>query len=874
METRANYVIVGLFVVILTVGLFAFALWLEKTQFEVEVAYYDIYFVGPVTGLKKGSIVSYRGITVGTVDDIEIDPKNLERVIVTIDVKANTPIRRDTVASLEVQGIAGVPFILLSGGTEASPPLTTEKGQRYPVIASVPSRIEQVLAGAPATLTLVLVAGAARLLAGAALAVAARMWRPVAFAVGSIAGLASAVPATIVALILVKVLSAHGDASIALLVGALLVTGWAGPYGVIRSELDRLAVMPFTTGARALGVTRARLILRHQLPHLVPLLALNLSQQIVSALVLVAELGVLGVYVATRRRITRAAAPSHVGVPRATLSTLAGVPEWGVPLAKAPPVESLWLGRWLIFAPGIAFAHPGVVIALTSFALARRYTTHDIFSDVTSRWARIAVIVVLGVFALSAVVPQRYAAATSWAATARATQATAGSTSEAFARSGLTPLGADYAVTRHITRVVQTGAATVEVGDVRLEEPWPRPNDPPLGAEVRSYVAAVSGGGSVDAPLVFAARGIVPSDYPPGPPVRPYPSASGLDLGTQIRDYADDYAGLDVQGKVVVLVRFAGIAARERDARGTGYTAGPDPEASIATAVAHGAAAVIFIDPFLPYYRSLMPEAVAGNASAAVAGVKQYADAERLSPPTESSRVPVVVVSAAKGKALLDPLGVDITPLLGWDAFGDASAHATSVSRPLGVSAQVSVPVVHGSADFTSYAGVTPGASVGQGYVVIWAVRRPDAQHPTAAVLARLSAAFAHSGLPVAYVDFDPTLDASANAKAVREAIDGRRIALLVALDRLDGDALTITTPFGDLIPAFEQYAQIAGVPHQSSTTTPSLASLGDSAPLLGVRTVLISGNAKGSGDLRPEGWACVVYLVGRRALGAGVVPG
>jgi phospholipid/cholesterol/gamma-HCH transport system substrate-binding protein len=151
METRANYVIVGLFVVILTVALFAFALWLETTQFEVEVAYYDIYFVGPVTGLKKGSIVSYRGITVGTVDDIEIDPKNLERVIVTIEVQANTPIRRDTVASLEVQGIAGVPFILLSGGTQAAPPLTKEEGQRYPVIASIPSRIEQVLAGAPAT---------------------------------------------------------------------------------------------------------------------------------------------------------------------------------------------------------------------------------------------------------------------------------------------------------------------------------------------------------------------------------------------------------------------------------------------------------------------------------------------------------------------------------------------------------------------------------------------------------------------------------------------------------------------------------------------------------------------------------------------------
>ena len=44
-------------------------------------------------------------------------------------------------------------------------------------------------------------------------------------------------------------------------------------------------------------------VLRHHLPHLVPLLAMNASQQIVASLVLLAELGVLGIVVGPWRII-------------------------------------------------------------------------------------------------------------------------------------------------------------------------------------------------------------------------------------------------------------------------------------------------------------------------------------------------------------------------------------------------------------------------------------------------------------------------------------------------------------------------------------------------------------------------------------------
>lgn len=755
-------------------------------------------------------------------------------------------------------------------------PRPYDPGVVFPLGSDVLGRdiFSLVLSGAPATLTLVLLAGATRLCVGLIMAVAARFWRPAALIVSFAAGLASAIPATIMALLIVKILANQGEASVSLFVGALLVTGWAGPYSVFRAELERLAAMPFTLGASALGVTRRRLILRHQLPHLVPLLALNLSQQIVAALVLVAELGVLGVYVGTTRIINVSESLTHVDPTQVNSSLIADVPEWGGLLANARSVESIWLTRWLIFVPGIAFAMTSLLVALAAFALARRYMTHDIFTDVRSRGAAVAVIFLATLLLASIVIPERYSAAKDWAKAVQEQPALGLSVPDAFAEAGLMSANAtSFAVRRHVSRVVQMARATVEAAGVHLAERWPRQNDPPPGADMRSFVAGMSGGGTVEAPLIFASRGIVPSEYRRGPPARPYPGALGLDLATQLTGYADDYASIDVKGKIVVLVRFLGIAARERGNL-SGYTGGPDPDRSIAGAIDRGAAAVIFIDPLLPYYRAYIQRDVdLSRDPTGVAGVAQYALAERLSPATQSSTTPVVVLDAAKGKQLLAPFGIDITPLLGWDEFGSAAVHASSMSRDLGVSGNVSVPVSYANDDVTSYLGVTPGIDIDRGYVVVWAVRRQGSAHPTSAVLEQVALALAGRALPFAYVDFDPTVDPAANAKAVVDALSGRRIALVVVLDRLDGSILNLVSPFGDLIPAYERYADIIGVPHNSARSTPSVGTLGDNAPLPGVRTVLLMGNQDSTGDLRPAAAALVGYLAGRVALGAEEVP-
>lgn len=153
METRANYIAVGAFVLIMVVGVFAVVLWIARVEFNRERAFYDIYFTGSVTGLAPGSEVRYNGIRVGRVEEIRIDPQNLQQVRVTIELDQAALIKADAVASIEVQGLTGSAYIEISGGSQNAPVLEARAGQRYPVIASRQSGLQRVFASAPEVLT-------------------------------------------------------------------------------------------------------------------------------------------------------------------------------------------------------------------------------------------------------------------------------------------------------------------------------------------------------------------------------------------------------------------------------------------------------------------------------------------------------------------------------------------------------------------------------------------------------------------------------------------------------------------------------------------------------------------------------------------------
>ena len=149
METKANYVAVGAFVLACAIGLVVTVLWLAGTQYSQEYAYYQAYFKGPVTGLGKGTVTRYNGIEVGHVTDVAFDPSDPQRVIATLQVQPNLNIREDSVASIDSQGLTGGVYVGIIGGTANAPLLVTKEGQRYPIIRTKQSTFAQLEQSAP-----------------------------------------------------------------------------------------------------------------------------------------------------------------------------------------------------------------------------------------------------------------------------------------------------------------------------------------------------------------------------------------------------------------------------------------------------------------------------------------------------------------------------------------------------------------------------------------------------------------------------------------------------------------------------------------------------------------------------------------------------
>jgi len=149
METRAHYVAVGAFVLLMITVAFVAVLWLARAQLTTQYATYDIYFTGPVSGLREGAVVEYNGVPAGRVKEIRIDPSNVEQIRVTVEIETNVVIKQDAAANLETNILSGVSYVQIAGGTQDAPILAAERGSRYPVIRSRRSRLASVTARLP-----------------------------------------------------------------------------------------------------------------------------------------------------------------------------------------------------------------------------------------------------------------------------------------------------------------------------------------------------------------------------------------------------------------------------------------------------------------------------------------------------------------------------------------------------------------------------------------------------------------------------------------------------------------------------------------------------------------------------------------------------
>ena len=149
METRAHYVAVGAFVLTMVTLGFVAVLWLARAEFTTQYARYDIYFKGPVTGLRESAPVDYNGVPVGKVTEVGIAPANVELIRVTVAIDRDVVIKVDVRASVETNILSGVSSIELARGTRDAPVLQAKEGERYPVIAARRSELANVAARAP-----------------------------------------------------------------------------------------------------------------------------------------------------------------------------------------------------------------------------------------------------------------------------------------------------------------------------------------------------------------------------------------------------------------------------------------------------------------------------------------------------------------------------------------------------------------------------------------------------------------------------------------------------------------------------------------------------------------------------------------------------
>lgn len=145
MENRLSYILVGLFVILLLgAGVFSIV-WLGNYSEKGTFKFYKVATKESVSGLNDKAPVKLRGVQVGEVRTIAINPQNAEEVLVIIRIEEATPVKEDTYALIEAQGITGLSYIQLQGGTNESPGLKTgTRNEEYGIIYSRPSTFSRL----------------------------------------------------------------------------------------------------------------------------------------------------------------------------------------------------------------------------------------------------------------------------------------------------------------------------------------------------------------------------------------------------------------------------------------------------------------------------------------------------------------------------------------------------------------------------------------------------------------------------------------------------------------------------------------------------------------------------------------------------------
>ncbi|MEN8236000.1 MAG: MlaD family protein [Pseudomonadota bacterium] len=148
METRANYALVGFFVLTLLIGILGFTVWISRVDWT-QGSIYEINFEGSVAGLRENETVTYNGVPIGSVMSIAVNPEKVNLIRVLVEIDRPSLIRENSFATLQGRGITGQIQIKIDGSTPDSPILLSSESQKPPEIPSRTSGFQQVIEEAP-----------------------------------------------------------------------------------------------------------------------------------------------------------------------------------------------------------------------------------------------------------------------------------------------------------------------------------------------------------------------------------------------------------------------------------------------------------------------------------------------------------------------------------------------------------------------------------------------------------------------------------------------------------------------------------------------------------------------------------------------------
>ncbi len=143
MYSKVNYMVVGIFVLLFGAGMVLFAFWLANYGLYKEFDIYKLEMKESVTGLSQDSSVKLRGVDIGRVSEIRINPENIEEVEIFLKIDKDIPIKEDMIASTQMFGITGLLSINIEGGTNEAK--TLEPTEDYiPTIKTAPSFVSKL----------------------------------------------------------------------------------------------------------------------------------------------------------------------------------------------------------------------------------------------------------------------------------------------------------------------------------------------------------------------------------------------------------------------------------------------------------------------------------------------------------------------------------------------------------------------------------------------------------------------------------------------------------------------------------------------------------------------------------------------------------